>query len=97
MVLLWIGLVAVVFCRSDLFAAEWSAVTEARALFTDNVFELSAARRLALSEDPSQPVIVSLNQPSDVVWDPSSICKERRGRVLGRPSCRSKPTGFCTR
>lgn len=94
MVLLWIGLVAVVFCRSDLFAAEWSAVTEARALFTDNVFELSAARRLALSEDPSQPVIVSLNQPSDVVWDPSVDLQRTSWSSLGKTELSFKAHGF---
>ncbi|MDF0642939.1 MAG: hypothetical protein P0111_02815 [Nitrospira sp.] len=94
MVLLWVGLVAVAFCYSDLSAAEWSAVTEARVLFTDNVFELSAARRLALSEDPSQPVIVSLSQPSDVVWDPSVDLKRTSWSSFGKTELSFKAHGF---
>ncbi|MCE9534874.1 MAG: hypothetical protein K8R65_00490 [Nitrospirae bacterium] len=52
-------------------AADWSAIAEAKVLFTDNVFELSSARRLSLSEDPSQPTIVPVKKPSDIVWEPS--------------------------
>lgn len=52
-------------------AADWSAIAEAKALYTDNVFELSSARRLSLSEDPSQPSVVPVNKPSDIVWEPS--------------------------
>lgn len=52
-------------------AADWSATAETKVLYTDNVFELSSARRLSLDEDPSQPTIVPVNKPSDVVWEPS--------------------------
>ena len=52
-------------------AADWSAIAEAKVLYTDNVFELSSARRLSLSEDPSQPAIVPVQKPSDIVWEPS--------------------------
>lgn len=92
--LLWVAVVSVVFAHSDLAAAEWSAVTEARALFTDNVFELSASRRLAFSEDPSQPVIVSLSQPSDVVWDPSVDLKRTSWSRLGKTEVSVKAHGF---
>lgn len=51
--------------------ADWSAIAETKALYTDNVFEHSSARRLTVSEDPSQPSIVSVKKPSDVVWEPS--------------------------
>ncbi|MCX5723685.1 MAG: outer membrane beta-barrel protein [Nitrospirae bacterium] len=51
--------------------ADWSAIAETKALYTDNVFEHSSARRLSLSEDPSQPAIVSVKKPSDIVWEPS--------------------------
>ena len=51
-------------------ASEWSATAETKALYTTNIFQFSASRRLALSQDPSQPTVVSLNQPSDVVWTP---------------------------
>ena len=52
-------------------AADWSATAEAKVLYTDNVFELSSSRRLSLSEDPSQPAIVPVQKPGDVVWEPS--------------------------
>lgn len=55
------------FVTVEGIAAEWSAITEAKVLYTDNAFEFSAARRLRLSEDPSQPTIVPLTQPSDTV------------------------------
>ncbi len=55
---------------SGAYAAEWSADVGNKTVYTDNVFEFSAARRLALSEDPSQPTIVPVNRPSDVVWEP---------------------------
>ncbi len=51
-------------------AGEWSAVVGNKTVYTDNVFEFSAARRLTLSEDPSQPTVVPVNRPSDVVWEP---------------------------
>lgn len=54
-----------------LAAADWSAFTEAKVLYTDNVFELSSSRRLALAEDPSQPTVVPVKKPSDVAWEPS--------------------------
>ena len=75
-------------------AAEWSAITEAKTLYTDNVFELSAARRLALSEDPSQPIIVPLDRPSDVVWEPSVDVRRTSSSSLGQTELSFKAHGF---
>ncbi|MBA5866685.1 MAG: hypothetical protein GDA67_08355 [Nitrospira sp. CR1.3] len=63
-------------------------------LITDNVFELSAARRLALSEDPSQPIIVSVTHPSDVVWDPSIDVRRTSWSSLGKTELSFKAHGF---
>lgn len=63
--LLWL------FVPIKAFAADWSVVAEQRVLYTDNVFELSSARRLTLPEDPSQPTVVNPDRPSDVVWEPA--------------------------
>jgi hypothetical protein len=82
------------FGGTEVAASEWSAIAEARALFTNNVFELSAARRLALSEDPSQPVNVSLSQPSDVVWDPSIDVRRTSWSSLGKTELSFKAHGF---
>jgi hypothetical protein len=75
-------------------AAEWSAITEARTLYTDNVSELSASRRLALSEDPSQPAIVTLQKPQDVVWEPSLDVRRSSATRLGQTELSVKAHGF---
>ncbi len=49
----------------------WSAVAETKTSYTTDVFQYSAARRLSLGEDPSQPTIVPLDKPSDVIVEPS--------------------------
>lgn len=75
--------------------AEWSALTEAKVLYTDNVFELSSARRLSLAEDPSQPSVVPLNKPSDVVWEPSvDLRHSSRPTNLGETVVSFKVAGF---
>ncbi|HET7909145.1 MAG TPA: hypothetical protein VFL19_00430 [Nitrospira sp.] len=74
--------------------AEWSAIADAKVLFTDNVFELSAARRLSLTEDPSQPAIVPTNHPSDVVWQPSIDTRHRSMSQLGLTELSFKAQGF---
>lgn len=53
--------------------AEWSAVTGASVAYTTNIFQFSSASRLALDQDPSQPIVVRdvLSKPSDVIWQPS--------------------------
>jgi hypothetical protein len=54
-----------------LFAADWSTIAETKAVYTNDVFQFSAARRLALSEDPSQPTVTPLDRPQDMIWEPS--------------------------
>jgi hypothetical protein len=51
--------------------AEWSAIAEQRTSYTTDAFQFSSARRLALSEDPSQPTVVPLEKPEDVIWEPA--------------------------
>lgn len=52
-------------------AADWSAVAESKVFYTNDVFVFSAARRLAVHEDPTQPTKVEISKPQDVVWEPS--------------------------
>lgn len=75
-------------------AGEWSALTEAKVLYTDNVSELSATRRLALAEDPSQPTVVPLKNPQDVVWEPSLDLRRTSETALGQTEFSVKATGF---
>ncbi len=50
---------------------EWSAIAEQRTSYTTDAFQFSSARRLALSEDPSQPTVVPLDKSEDVIWEPT--------------------------
>lgn len=52
-------------------AADWSAVAESKVFYTNDVFVFSAARRLAVHEDPTQPTKVEVSKPQDAVWEPS--------------------------
>ncbi len=75
--------------------ADWSAIAETKVLYTDNVFEHSSARRLSLSEDPSQPAIVSVKKPSDVVWEPSLDVRHTSTPTnLGQTEVSFKAHGF---
>ncbi len=51
--------------------AEWSAVAEQKTSYTTDAFQFSSARRLRLTEDPSQPTVVSADKPEDVIWEPA--------------------------
>ena len=73
-------LVLVCFPRSVM--AEWSAIAESKASYTNNVTNFSAARRLKFSEDPSQPTGLP-SQLSDVIWDPSLEVSRSSSSTLG--------------
>ena len=92
--LCYFGMAACMAVTVPASASEWSAITQGRMLFTDNVFELSAARRLALSEDPSQPVNVPLSRPSDIVWDPSVDVRHGSSSRWGLTELSFKAHGF---
>ncbi len=51
--------------------AQWSAVAEQKTSYTTDAFQFSSARRLRLTEDPSQPTVVSADKPEDVIWEPA--------------------------
>jgi opacity protein-like surface antigen len=78
----------------DLSAAEWSAIAGAKTLYTDNVYELSASRRLELAENPSQPIAASLTRLSDVVWEPSIDVRRTTSSALGSSELSFKADGF---
>jgi hypothetical protein len=72
----------------------WSAIAEQKVLYTDNAFQLSSARRLSLSEDPSQPTSVPLGNPSDVVWESSVDVRRTSSNRLGNVEVSAKAHGF---
>lgn len=75
-------------------AGEWSAIAEQKVLYTNNVLQFSSARRLSLSEDPSQPTIVQADKPSDVVWDPSVDVRRTSSNRFGDMEVSVKAHGF---
>lgn len=56
---------------ADGAGAEWTAVADTKISYTTDAFQFSSARRLRFSEDPSQPTVVPVNKPDDVIWEPS--------------------------
>jgi opacity protein-like surface antigen len=89
-----LGLLLGLFLPVEGLAADWSAVGEQKVLYTDDVFQLSSARRLALAEDPSQPTIVPVDKPSDVVWEPSLEVTRSSASRLGKTELSVKAHGF---
>lgn len=74
--------------------AGWSAVAGTKTSYTTDVFQFSAARRLALGEDPSQPTIVPLDKPSDVIVEPSIEMTRALSTNWGRTELSVKAQGF---
>ncbi len=74
--------------------SDWSAIAAARVSYTTDVFQFSAARRLAISDDPSQPTVVQLGQPDDVIWEPSVDLTRTFSTGLGRNEVSVKAHGF---
>jgi hypothetical protein len=72
----------------------WFAIAEQKVLYTDNAFQFSSARRLALAEDPSQPTNVQTEKPSDVVWEPSVDVRRTSSNRFGRLEVSAKAHGF---
>lgn len=67
----WPVLLLVLLAPAPASAADWSAIAESKVFYTNDVFVFSAARRLAVHEDPTQPTKVEISKPQDAVWEPS--------------------------
>jgi hypothetical protein len=92
-----VALLGIVLSATPVGAADgegWSAIAEQKILSTDNVFQFSSARRLALAEDPSQPTVVGLGKLSDVVWEPSIEVRRASSNRFGRVELSAKAHGF---
>src|SRR5215203_181127 len=75
--------------------AEWSAMTQSRMTYTDDVLQFSASRRQKFSEDPSQPTGVPVDKRADVVWDPSlEVVRSSSSSSLGPTEVSMKAHGF---
>lgn len=74
--------------------AEWSAIAEQKTSYTTNAFQFSSARRLAFSEDPSQPTVVSVTNPEDVIWEPSIEIIRSASDSFGRNELSVKAHGY---
>lgn len=74
--------------------SEWSASTESRMTYTDDVFQFSASRRQKFSEDPSQPTVVPVEKKADVVWDPSLELVRSSSSSWGPTEVSVKAHGF---
>jgi hypothetical protein len=68
---LWIAAGLVMLTPDRTAQAEWSAIAEQKTSYTTDAFQFSSARRLRLTEDPSQPTVVSADKPQDVIWEPA--------------------------
>ncbi|MGZ8422851.1 MAG: hypothetical protein ACXW34_08200 [Nitrospira sp.] len=73
--------------------AEWSAIAEQKTSYTTDAFQFSSARRLRLSEDPSQPTVVSTDKPQDVIWEPALEVIQSTNTPLGRNELSVKARG----
>ncbi len=68
---LWLTAASLIWGPAGTARAEWSAVAEQKTSYTTDAFQFSSARRLRLTEDPSQPTVVSTEKPADVIWEPA--------------------------
>ncbi len=73
--------------------AEWSAIAGENTSYTNDAFQFSAARRLAFSEDPSQPTIVSLEKSRDVIWEPALELIQSANTSAGKNELSMKAQG----
>ena len=94
----WARIVVVLLIVNSSFLlaaqAEWSAETQSRMTYTDDVFQFSASRRQKFNEDPSQPTVVPTEKRSDVVWDPSLKLIRSSSNSLGHAQLSIKAPGF---
>lgn len=92
----WIVLVGALGAlpHHDAAAAEWSATAETRAIYTSDVYQLSSSRRLALSQDPSQPTVTRVDRPSDVVWTPTIDVRRTSASRFGDTELSFRAEGY---
>jgi hypothetical protein len=95
----WRAVVAVLALSTCVYPAlpahaDWSAITEGRMTYTDDVFQFSASRRQRFSEDPTQPTAVPIEKKGDIVWDPSLELAHTSSSAWGPTEISAKAHGF---
>ena len=75
---LWVAAATALYGPGTPAQAEWAAIAEQKTSYTTDAFQFSSARRLRFSEDPSQPTVVSIDKPQDVIWEPRSNSSRQR-------------------
>ncbi len=74
--------------------AEWTLNLEGTVFYTDDVSLFSAAQRLSLQEDPTQPVIDMTDQGDDVVFEPVLTVGKTFTSQLGTTTLTVRGQGF---
>jgi len=88
-------LVLVLHCMlSPMALAQWSMNVGQKVSYTTDAFQFSSSRRLALSEDPTQPTIVPLKKPQDVIWEPMVEVVRASSNRWGANELSLKGVGF---
>lgn len=72
----------------------WSITGEGNVFYTDDVALFSASRRLALDEDPTQPVVEETGQGTDQVSEPVLRLRREIPTRLGVTTLWAKAQGF---
>ncbi|HEX5550336.1 MAG TPA: hypothetical protein VFX36_05870, partial [Nitrospira sp.] len=90
--LVWCGGTVVIAINGSAHA-EWSGIVSERTSYTTDAFQFSAARRLRLSEDPSQPTVVPLDKPEDVIWEPAVEAIHSSPVTFGKNELSAKAQG----
>ncbi len=75
-------------------AEAWRVEGESNLFFTDDVSLFSASRRLALMEDPTQPIVDVTRQGSDFVYEPAVEVARSFETIFGVTELSIKAQGF---
>lgn len=82
------------FTLDDPASAQWTLEAESNFFYTSDAALFSASRRLALMEDPTQPVVDVTGLGSDMVFEPAAEVKRAFSTGLGRTELSVKGQGF---
>ncbi|MEW6543952.1 MAG: hypothetical protein AB1411_10125 [Nitrospirota bacterium] len=74
--------------------AQWALEAESNLFYASDVSLFSASRRLALMEDPTQPVVDVTGQGSDMVFEPAAELKRAFTSGGGKTELSAKGQGF---
>ena len=90
---LWVAAATALYGPGTPAQAEWAAIAEQKTSYTTDAFQFSSARRLRFSDDPSQPTVVSIDKPQDVIWEPAVELIQATNTSLGSNELSVKAQG----